>query len=89
VARQGTEGGGYPGRDALSGPATFTFTNPDIAHPLEGIALHATRAIKQLAQIGAGATVNLIALRNIDLAKAAQDQYVISLLAIDIQLGLR
>ena len=73
--------------DALSGPATFTFTSTDVGHPLEGICLHGTRAIKQLAQIGAGATVNMIALRNIDLIKAAQGEYVISLLAIDIQLG--
>ena len=75
--------------DALSGPATFAFTSTDIGHPIEGICLQATRAIKQLAQIGAGATVNMIALRNIDLAKSVRNQYVISLLAIDIQLGLR
>jgi hypothetical protein len=75
--------------DVQSGPATFTFTSTDIGHPLEGIALQATRAIKQLGQIGAGATVNMIALRNIDLARAAQGEYVISLLAIDLQLGLR
>jgi hypothetical protein len=75
--------------DALGGPATFTFTSAAIGHPLEAICLQATRAIKQLAQIGAGATVNMIALRNIDLASAASGQYVISLLAIDIQLGLR
>jgi hypothetical protein len=75
--------------DALSGPATFTFTSTDIGHSLDGICLQATRAIKQLAQIGAGATVNMIALRNVDLAKSARNQYAISLLAIDIQLGLR
>jgi hypothetical protein len=75
--------------DVQTGPATFTFTSTDIGHPLEGVCLHATRAIKQLGQIGAGGTVNMIALRNIDLTKAAQNKYVISLLAIDIQLGLR
>jgi hypothetical protein len=74
--------------DALVGPATFTFTSRDVGHPLKGICLHATRAIRQLAQIGEGSTVQMIALRNIDLAKAAQNQYVISLLAIDLQLAV-
>lgn len=75
--------------DALSGPATFTFTSGDIGHPLQGICLQATRAIKQVAQVGDAATVNMIALRNIDLPSAAKGNYVISLLAIDIQVGLR
>ena len=75
--------------DALGGPATFTFTSADVGRPLQGICLQATRAIKQVAQVGSGAKVNMIALRNIDLPAAAQGSYVISLLAIDIQLGLR
>ncbi len=71
--------------DAAAGPAKFTFISPQIGRPLEALCLQGTRAIKQLGQVGAGATVAMIALRNIDLASAARGLYVISLLAIDIQ----
>ncbi len=73
--------------DAVAGPATFTFTSREVGHPLEALCLQGTRAIKQLRQVAAGATVALIALRNIDLPSAARGKYVISLLAIDIQPG--
>jgi len=67
-------------------PSTFTFTSPDIGHPVDGICLQQTTAEGQLAKLS-GNRVSLIALRNIDLAKALTGVYAISLLAIDIQPG--
>ena len=66
-------------------PATFTFTSPDIGRPLEAICLKGTRASKQLGALGDKTNVKMIVLRNIDFAKALKSQYVINLLAIDIQ----
>jgi len=66
-------------------PATFTFTSPDIGRPLEAICLKGTSASKQLGALGDKTNVKMIVLRNIDFAKALKSQYVINLLAIDIQ----
>lgn len=66
-------------------PATFTFTSPDIGKPLQALCLKATRAAKQLAAPGGKTNVKMIVLRNIDLAKALKNEYVINLLIIDIQ----
>ncbi|GEM_PF-2534027 len=66
-------------------PATFTFTSADVGKPLQALCLKATRAAKQLAALGSRTNVNLIVLRNIDLAKATKNQYVINLLVIDLQ----
>lgn len=71
-----------PGSNA---PATFTFYSPDIETPLKGLCLKGTSAVKQLAALGGGADVQMIALRNIDLQQALQNVYAINLLAIDIQ----
>jgi hypothetical protein len=60
--------------DALSGPARCEFSSAEIGHPLEAVCLQATRAIKQLGQVGEGATVNVVAIRNIDLDQAAKGQ---------------
>ena len=67
-------------------PSTFTFTSPDIGHAVDGICLQGTTAEAQLGNLK-GNRVSLIALRNIDLAKALTGTYAISLLAIDIQPG--
>lgn len=67
-------------------PSTFTFTSPDIGHPVDAICLQGTTAASQLAHFK-GNRVSLLALRNIDFAKALTGKYVISLLAIDIRPG--
>lgn len=67
-------------------PSTFTFSSPDIGHPLDGICLQGTAAQGQLARFK-GNRASLVALRNIDLAQALAGKYVISLLAIDIRPG--
>ena len=66
--------------------STFTLASPDIGHPIQVIALPGTRAAGQLAALTAS-NVTLIALRNIDLRQALAGQYVINLLAIDLQPG--
>ncbi len=66
-------------------PATFSFGSPDIGKTLKGVCLKGTSAAKQLAALSGGANVQMIALRNIDLAQALRSNYVISLLAIDIR----
>ena len=68
-----------------SAPATFNFSSPEIGKTLKGLALKGTTAVKQLAALGPNATVQMIALRNIDLARALQNSYEINLLAIDIK----
>lgn len=65
-------------------PAAFTFSAADIGHDIEVFALEGTNAIGELQQIGA-APVTMIGLRNIDLQAALQNQYVITMLAIDLQ----
>lgn len=64
---------------------TFTFTSPDIGKPLQALCLKATRAAKQLEALSGKTSVKMIVLRNIDLAKALKNEYVINLLVIDIQ----
>jgi hypothetical protein len=66
-------------------PATFTFDSPDIGKPIKGLCLKGTSAAKQLAALSGDADVQMIVLRNIDLAQALQNVYAINLLAIDIQ----
>jgi hypothetical protein len=68
-------------------PSRCTFTSPDIGHSLEMIALHGTSAERQLSQFTAGANAKTTVLRNIDLGAALKNQYLINLLAIDIQAG--
>jgi hypothetical protein len=65
-------------------PAEFTFTADPIGHDINVFALEGTNAIGELRQIGA-ATVTMVGLRNIDLQAALQGQYVINMLAIDLQ----
>jgi len=67
-------------------PATFTLTSPDVGHPIRTICLQGTTAARQLRQL-ASTSVSMVALRNIDLRQALANQYVINLLAIDIQSG--
>jgi hypothetical protein len=67
-------------------PATFTLSSPDIGHPIQTLCLQGTTAARQLRQL-ASSSVSMIALRNIDLRQALANQYVINLLAIDIQPG--
>lgn len=72
-------------------PATFVFTgdhilNRDItSRPLTAYCLKNTTAARQLEALTNGARVTLLSLRNIDLRGTMSGQYVISLLAIDIQ----
>ncbi len=75
--------------DAVVGPAELTFDSPEIGHTIQGFCLQGTTAFKQLEQLGEGATVNMVALRNIDIPQALNGQYRINLLVIDIQLGGR
>lgn len=72
-------------RPTSNDPATFTFTSPDIGKPLQALCLKGTRAAKQLAALGGKTNVTMIVLRNIDLSSALKNEYVISLLVIDIQ----
>jgi len=67
-------------------PATFTLTSPDVGHPIQTLCLPGTTAARQLRQL-ASTSVSMVALRNIDLRQALANQYVINLLAIDIQPG--
>jgi hypothetical protein len=71
---------------STTAPTRFSFTSPDIGHSVDGICLQGTTAAGQLAALR-GNRASLVALRNIDLAKALKGKYVISLLAIDIQPG--
>ena len=64
-------------------PALFTFTSPEIGHPLQVYCLQGTRAARELRALKSP-RVSLVALRNIDLAQALKNRYVINLLAIDI-----
>jgi hypothetical protein len=75
-----------------TGPASFTFTSDEILsrdgkqRPLQVYCMQGTTAALQLRQLlASGNTVTLIALRNIDLTQALHGQYVITLLAIDMQ----
>src|SRR5256885_518372 len=74
------------GRLGVGAPATFTLTSPDVGHPIRTICLQGTTAARQLRQL-ASTSVSMVALRNIDLRQALANQYVINLLAIDIQSG--
>jgi hypothetical protein len=65
-------------------PASFAFTSPDIGHPVQVYFLQGTTAARQLRQLNA-TNISMIALRNIDLAQALKNKYVINVLAIDIQ----
>jgi hypothetical protein len=65
-------------------PAEFTFTADPIGHDINVVALEGTNAIGELRQIGATA-VTMVGLRNIDLQAALQGQYMINMLAIDLQ----
>jgi len=70
---------------ASSRPASFTFDSQEIGHTVQGHCLQGTSAARQLRALAAPADVSIIALRNIDLAQALKNRYVISLLAIDIK----
>lgn len=67
-------------------PSRCTFNSPDIGHSVEMIALHGTTAERQLMQFK-GTSAKTTVLRNIDLGAALKNQYVINLLAIDVQAG--
>ncbi len=67
-------------------PSSFTLTSGDVGHSLQVVALPGTRANAQIASL-ATASVSLVGLRSIDLTKSLAGQYVIRLLAIDIQPG--
>jgi hypothetical protein len=65
-------------------PASFTFTSGDIGHPIQAYCLQGTTAAMQLRQL-TKTKVTIVALRNIDLAQALNDKYVINLLVVDIR----
>ncbi len=73
--------------EASAAPASFTFTSPDITNPIQVFCMKGTSAALQLSQLQADGTtsISMIGLRNIDLSQALLGQYVINLLAIDIQ----
>lgn len=68
-------------------PSSFTLTSPDITNPIQALCMQGTTAALQLSQLQANGTtsVSIVGLRNIDLAQALNNRYVINLLAIDIQ----
>lgn len=67
-------------------PSTCILTSPDIGRPIEVLVAPGTRAARQLAALSS-TNVSLVGLRNIDLSQALAGNYVINLLAIDIQPG--
>jgi len=75
----------HPGTGASS-PSTFTLASPDIGHPIQVVALAGTNAARQLGVLTAN-RITLVALRFIDLPSALKSEYVIRLLAIDVQPG--
>lgn len=64
-------------------PASFTFTCKAIGHPVKVYCLKGTTAALALAKLKKK-SITLTALRNVDLAQAMRNQYVINLLAIAI-----
>ncbi len=69
-----------------SSPSTFTLASSDIGHPIQVVALARTKAARQLGVLTTN-RITLVALRFIDLPSALKSEYVISLLAIDLQPG--
>ena len=67
--------------------SSFILTSPDITNPIQVYCMKGTTAALQLSQLQANGTssISMIVLRNIDLSRALLGQYVINLLAIDIQ----
>ncbi len=65
-------------------PASFTLTAREIGYPIHVYCLQGTTVARQLRQLKRK-EVTMVALRNIDLAQALLDRYVINLLAIDIK----
>lgn len=65
--------------------ASFTLTSSDIGNPIQVYCLQGTAAARQLRQLKNKKNVSMIALRNIDLAQALKNRYLINLLAIDIE----
>jgi hypothetical protein len=71
-------------------PSTLIFTSPDITtgggdpRPLRVLCMKGTSADRQLEALKEGDQIQLVALRNIDLDQAMQNQFVISLLGIQI-----
>jgi hypothetical protein len=68
-----------------STPAAFTFDSQDIGYLIQVFCLQGTSALRQLRALGNGASIQLIALRNINLSHALGGTYSISLLGIDLQ----
>jgi hypothetical protein len=65
-------------------PASFTFTSPEIGHPVTVNCLQGTSAARQLRDLTTS-RITMVGLRNIDWSEAINGRYVINLLAIDIQ----
>jgi len=66
-------------------PATFTFDSPQITNRVTVSCLKATGALFALEGLKNKSRIEMVALRNIDLSEAMNGNYVINLLAIDIQ----
>lgn len=75
----------HPGTGART-PSTFILTSPDIGHPVQVVALAGTRAARELGALTTN-RITLVALRFIDLPSALKEEYLIRLLAIDVQPG--
>lgn len=65
-------------------PASFTLTSTEIGHPVQVYCMQGTTAARQLRQLKKTA-IQMVALRNVDLAQALKGKYEIELLAIDIR----
>jgi len=75
-------------RTTVTGEAlpSFTLTSSEVGHPLRAYCLPGTSAARQLQRL-ATSTVSAVILRNIDLTEALKGQYVINVLAIDLQVA--
>lgn len=67
-------------------PAWFMLNNAEIGRQLKVVCLQGTNAVRQLRDLRAQ-TASVIGLRSVDLSKALEDRYRITMLGFDIQAG--
>lgn len=84
VLLKGTVGNIQP-KSQTGDPAQFLFASSQITNPITVYSLKKTAAEAALEGLKNGSKIELVALRNIDLAQAQRGRYVITLLAIDIK----
>ena len=72
-------------RPGSAEPAQFVFTSSSMTNPLTVWCMKGTSASRQLEAFKNGDSIEMVALRNIDLVEALNGHYKIGLLGIDIQ----